>query len=329
MRFSLVPTLLALCLSTSSTGNAQDDADLTARAGRILRTYCQRCHEGEGSESGYAFNVAHVQSLIDGSVVTAKDAESSELYTFMYRNRMPPRNRPQLPRPSAEEVGVIEKWIAAGAKEFPKPIQRDPIPLKTSLTQIHRHVSDASRDKIGNLRYFSLAQLFNDPTVDVETLKTVRAALSKALNSLSWEAKIVVPQAVDTEQTIFAIYISDLGWTREHWNALVAKYPCAVGYESQDDTDLAELDGNEQIVTGVSCIACHRSGMIEAPDDEVRKFSSVLAEAKQHVGRLYPENADIKSIIENNRSVFIPANDAATKKFLAFTAFKGKRRISL
>ena len=38
MRFSLVPTLLALCLSTSSTGNAQEDADLTARAGRILRT---------------------------------------------------------------------------------------------------------------------------------------------------------------------------------------------------------------------------------------------------------------------------------------------------
>ena len=29
--------------------------------------------------------------------------------------------------------------------------------------------------------------------------------------------------------------------------------------------DSLKTSGNEQIVTGVSCIACHRQGMIEAP----------------------------------------------------------------
>ena len=36
----------------------------------------------------------------------------------MFRDRIPPRNLPQLPRPSAEEIDVIKQWISAGAKEF-------------------------------------------------------------------------------------------------------------------------------------------------------------------------------------------------------------------
>ena len=81
-------------------------------------------------------------------------------------------------------------------------------------------------------------------------------------------------------------------------------------------SDSLKTSGNEQIVTGVSCMACHRQGMIETPDDEVRKFSSALAEAKRHVARLYPENDELKRIIENNREVFLPALKAATESFL-------------
>lgn len=504
-----VTALIAiLCLTIDCASSfAQDNAepDVPARAGQILQTYCQRCHKGEGSESGYAFNVAHAQSMVEGSVVVAEDTDSSEIYGAMFRGRMPPRNRPQLPRPSAEEIEVIKQWITQGAKEFPKPTPREPIPLKTTLGNIHRHITNASRDELGSMRYFSIAHLYNDPTVDASYLDTARAALAKALNSLSWEPALYIPQAIDDQKTIYAVDISKLGWKREHWNALVEKYPYAVGYESNDENELAEFDakiqrmrgsrepymlradwlvaagtkpplyhtilydltlpalrkravdsrnqsnaksmtaldledhlgvggkdgrlgnilsgkaqrcaftesgvsgqnrliewhplsgggyywisydfkssnrtailaefplgpvfnhnpfnsvafehdggevifslpnglqgyllidgkgaridagpievvgdslktsGNEQIVTGVSCIACHRSGMIEAPDDEVRKFSSAIADAKRHVARLYPENAQMKAIIEANRNLFVSANEKVLKNFV-------------
>ena len=74
----------------------------------------------------------------------------------------------QLPRPSAEEFEVIKKWIVAGAQEFPKPERRDPflLNLNSSLGNIHRHITNASRDDLGNLRYFTLAHLYTDPTVE-------------------------------------------------------------------------------------------------------------------------------------------------------------------
>ncbi len=495
---------IAVCwvlVFAATISHAADEAELGTQARRILGTYCHRCHKGEGSESGYAFNVKHAASLIDGSVVVESDSESSELYGAMFRGRMPPRNRPQLPRPSAEEVEIVKRWIEAGAKEFPTPKPRDPISLKTTLQQIHRHVSDASRDDLTNLRFFSLTHLYNDPDVDEDYLRTTRAALSKAINGMSWEPRISLPKAIDDNQTVFAIDLSELGWTREHWNELVAKYPYAVSYGSQDDSELDELDGkiqrmrgsresyilradwfvavatkpplyhsllfdltlpelrqrhsdpkntsnprsmtvddleqflgvhrfanilsgkaqragftesgvsgqnrlvewhplqgrgyywisydfkssnrtaslsefplgpsfdknpfndlafehdggevifslpnglqgymlidgkgnridagpievvsdslktsgNEQIVTGLSCMACHRKGMIETPDDETRAYSGALGDAKRQVVRLYPDNAEMKRIIETNQKSFAPALEAATEPFL-------------
>ena len=501
----IIVTVWLLTLGRFNYAQENSQVGIAAHAGQILQTYCQRCHKGEGSESGYAFNVSHAQSMVDGSVVVAEDADNSEVYSAMFRGRMPPRNRPQLPRPSAEEIEVIKHWIIQGANEFPKPVAREPIPLKTTLGHIHRHITNASRDELANVRYLTIAHLINDPTVDASYLDTARAALAKALNSLSWEPALFIPQAIDDRKTIYAVDISKLGWKREHWNALVEKYPYAVGYESHDENELAELDakiqrmrgsrepymlradwfvavgtkpplyhtliydlalpalhkrasdprnranpkamtaldledhlgvggkdgrlgnirngkaqrcgftesgvsgqnrllewhplsgggyywisydfkssnrtailaefplgpvfnnnpfnavafehdggeiifslpnglqgyllvdgkgnridagpievvgdslktsGNEQIVTGVSCIACHRSGMIEAPDDEVRKFSSAVAEAKRHVARLYPENSQIKAIIEGNRNLFVSANEKVLKSFL-------------
>ena len=54
---TIVAFLIALtrALSTQTVNGQDNDADLTARAGAILGTYCFRCHKGEGSESGYAF----------------------------------------------------------------------------------------------------------------------------------------------------------------------------------------------------------------------------------------------------------------------------------
>ncbi|MCA9029075.1 MAG: hypothetical protein KDA86_28100, partial [Planctomycetaceae bacterium] len=68
--------------------------------------------------------------------------------------------------------------------------------------------------------------------------------------------------------------------------------------------DSLKTSGNEQIVAGVSCIACHRNGMIESPDDEVRIFSGATNDARDHVRRLYPENDVFRKWIEQDSAVF-------------------------
>ena len=63
--------------------------------------------------------------MIEGSVIVAEDADNSEAHTAMFRDRIPPRILPQLPRPSAEEIDVIKQWIriSAGPKEFTNKVK--------------------------------------------------------------------------------------------------------------------------------------------------------------------------------------------------------------
>ena len=465
---------------------AQDPA---ARAAEILQRNCLRCHRGSGSESGYSFNVLNLKSLVDEGMVVSGSAKDSQLFTAAFSGRMPPKNRPQLPRPSAEEMELLRQWIDGGAAEIPAIPARPVVSLLSEQTALLTHLQKADRDTRPHLRYFSLTHLHNDRSVSAAALQNARMALTKVLNSLSWEPVLVQPEAVNAEQTLYAIDLTDLGWTREHWNTLLKAYPYALSFGSLDDSQLRELDedisdlrrdqslvvirgdwmtavaskpplyysllydlefpalrqrqpdpqnlsnplamtdldleqylgvdvranflnaravrsgytqsgvseqnrmierhplkaggsywksydfrssnrteilsefplgpafpenpfnslafehdggevifslpnglqgyllvdgegrridagpidvvadslktsGNEQIVAGVSCIACHRLGMIEPPDDEVRLFAGAVNDARDHVRRLYPENAEFRKWVAADRQAY-------------------------
>lgn len=470
----------------------QPSPELAIQAGEILQRACVRCHHGSGSESGYAFNVLNLKSLQDEGMLVAGKADESALFAAVYSGRMPPKNRPQLPRPSAAEIEVLRKWIDSGAAEIPAPAKRNPVSLLSELQAILKHLQQADRDDRPNLRYFSLTHLHNDATVHLNTLQNARLALTKVLNSLSWEPVFVQPEPVNPEQTLFAVDITKLGWTRDHWNTLLKAYPYALKYGSLDDPALRDVDnditdlrrdelpvvirgdwmtavgskpplyytllydlelpdlqsrapsaanpsnplsmtdrdleryldvdvvsnflngrlvrsgythsgvseqnrmierhplksggyywksydfkssnrtsilsefplgpafpdnpfnslafehdggeiiftlpnglqgfllvdgpgnridagpievvadslktsGNEQIVAGVSCIACHRVGMIESPDDEVRPFSGAVNDARDLVRKLYPENDEFRKWIRQDRQSYVQA----------------------
>ncbi|MFT5523974.1 MAG: hypothetical protein ACI9HK_001923 [Pirellulaceae bacterium] len=483
--------------------SATDEGDLAKQVGKILRRNCYRCHKGQGSESGYAFNVLDISSLLDESMIVDGDHEGSEIYNAMFRGRMPPRNRPQLPRPSAEDVQIVKQWIDSGAQEIPKPTPRPTITLKDELLTIRADLRARPRDDRFNIRYLTLTHLHNDPIVDQEQLDATRLALVKTLNSLSWESLLVPPEAIDEARTVYAVDIVKLGWNREHWNALSQAYPYALSFGSFEDVDLKEIDedirdlrasdrtpvslradwlisvgtkpplyyklvydlelpellerraatddaanpkrmtdvdleqylgvdvidnivrgnvwrsgftesgisgqnrlverhamksggfywksydfkssnrtailsefplgpsfdgnqfrelafihdggeiifslpnglqayllvdargnrieagpievvadslrtsGNEQIVSGLSCIACHRGGMIEPPDDEVRRFSGVVGSARDHVRRIYPEDKEFRRLLEKDRKLFARSLAEATRDFVA------------
>jgi mono/diheme cytochrome c family protein len=222
-------------------GKDADPAKLAAEARQIFNNYCFRCHRGEGSSAGgYRFNARDVASMIDEGTLDSGSVADSEVYNAMFRNRMPPRNQIGLPRPSAEEIDVVKRWIEAGAPEFPLPERRPFLELKHVVHSISEHYKSLTAEQRGNYRYFTIANLWNEPSVDDRQLRMTRAALSKAINSLSWQPRLVIPEAIDEQQTVFAVDIARLGWTREHWLAILEEYPYQVAVDSVVDSGRGE-----------------------------------------------------------------------------------------
>lgn len=248
-RFAVIVGLVTLL---ASLGRADDATAL--EAGRILKRYCFRCHSGDGADSGYAFDVTKAQSLIDQDVVKTDEsvetnakgekkskADRSSLFALLSNGQMPPKNQPHLPRPSPDEAKIVERWINEGAVEIPKPQRREFISIEKTLESIRDHYKTLPIEDRRNVRYFTLVNLWNDTDVDLDHLRTTRAALSKVLNSLSWSNAIELPKAIDPNKLIFAVDTSRLGWTRDHWIALIESYPYGLAYGSHSNPALKKL----------------------------------------------------------------------------------------
>lgn len=79
----------AVCLATALVclGAADDrshaaDSDLPQQAARILGRYCDRCHRGAGSASGYEFDVRDVATMTNNTVVKAGSPTESPPWTL-------------------------------------------------------------------------------------------------------------------------------------------------------------------------------------------------------------------------------------------------------
>lgn len=245
--------LILLCSSVPLL--AADDPKATvlaAKAALILERNCLQCHRGAGSASKSKFDVRDVDSMLDAAVVIEGEPEGSLLWKLGHRGTMPPRSQPQLPRLVPADAQVVFDWIKAGAPKFPAPQARSSIKFETTLQKIAADLQSLPDTRTrARQRYFSLVEMYNTPTTSEESLHLARAALSKALNSLSWRKEIVLPRAVDETQTIYAVDIERLGWTREHWLAVRSQYPYAVGFANLKDKTLLKLDETILGLTGL------------------------------------------------------------------------------
>jgi hypothetical protein len=89
--------------------------------------------------------------------------------------------------------------------------------------------------------------------------------------------------------------------------------PAPVGIVS----DKSETAGTPEIVNGLSCLACHASGM-KLFRDEVREHPAVFAAAREKVQQLHPLIDEMDKLLTRDEDHFLGKLDEAVGDFLRF-----------
>jgi serine/threonine-protein kinase len=90
-------------------------------------------------------------------------------------------------------------------------------------------------------------------------------------------------------------------------------------------SDLSQSSGTTEIVTGLSCMGCHKQGMIsDGWRDEVRASRTVTDQALIKVQQLFVEKDDMDKLLKQDEKRFMDALDLATGSFLKVGADRTK-----
>ena len=224
--FSFV--LLTFLVLGSSAGAQQNIAQ---QAYAIFQQNCLRCH-GEHGPFTEEIVIDSAEGLVQsGAVVPRQLPINSELYRRLLdpnpAKRMP-LGQPQLP---AAAIKTIEDWIQAGAPSWDVQHDVNFITNDTMLTAIQNHLKTLDAFDHPSARYFTTTHLYNAGE-GPETLQAAAVALSKLVNSLSWNFDVVKPKPIDAQQTIFYIDLRDYDWNaREAWPQIEAAYPYSIEFD--------------------------------------------------------------------------------------------------
>jgi serine/threonine-protein kinase len=224
------------------------DEELAREGIGILKRYCYRCH-------GVEFKVPRF-NILDRAVLTARRARGKSPYVVPgspgqsvlwqrvgVEGDMPPSGA----EPTNEDKVVLRRWIEAGAP-FPGRPARPFLGEKDILVAVRAHLRQTPAEDRPYQRYFTLTHLSNNHRhVSADELRLYRAALAKLVNSLSWKRAIVLPRAVDRDETVFNVDMRELGWDRhDTWKEVLKAYPYglthgrdALGELAREVTDLA------------------------------------------------------------------------------------------
>ncbi len=220
---------LAEGASFASDASDKKPAELADDANKVFRKHCFSCHGQQFKAPG--LNFGKYETLVlpaEGRVspfLTGGDAANSLLWKRIANGTMPPKSQ-QL-QMTAEEKNVINAWITAGAPRWPKTRPARGFVSELVVQQaIYAHLNGLPESDRRHQRYFTFAHMHNNPLLSDEELALFKAALSKVVNSLTWESEIVVPRPVDAEQTVYAVDLRDLDWTDQtHWSKLFDAKP--------------------------------------------------------------------------------------------------------
>lgn len=243
--------LMAAGMPGMPTSRAAADSN-PAEIEAVFRKYCYRCHGQDGRSEGGLNVVTDLAKLVDSRRVLPKDPDKSRLFRRMTDGSMPPEddgedesgNAPALPRPGAEEVASVRRWILDGAPPARTIAERKPIGEGEMLKRLADDIKKAGPRDRRFLRYFTLVHLHN-AGYNEDQLETYRRGLSKLVNSLSWSRRIRPPTPVDPERTLLRIDLRDYLWDEATWDAILARNPYAMMLQGTAAESLAEMTGSD------------------------------------------------------------------------------------
>lgn len=239
---------------------AYDSDNLPLQAYSILKERCYRCHGGEKTIEGIDVLNRDLLAANHGSdefpafYVSPGKPDDSELWLAVDPDfgTMPREGSPEAEAMTEQERLLLKQWIEAGAK-FPARSIRERVTNKQVLTAIRDYLFQAKEDDRPNLRFVTFTHLYNNTDKVTKTdLRLYQAALSKLVNSLSYERQTVLPKPVPgTEETVFVVDLQELGWNkRELWKRLLEAYPYGLTYTFSHDEDLQQIAKDVELLSG-------------------------------------------------------------------------------
>lgn len=264
MQTNVFKLTLLLALA-SSAAYAQEDLPTAAKG--VLTKYCAECHTATG-DGGIDY-ITNLGKLVERKkVIPAQVGQSQILRRMEEENpdaKMPPPYA-SLPDVAPEDLAIIKKWIESGAKDVAEDGgsnegERSAISIQIKLESIRRFLKRLPKDDRQFQRFFTLDHLHNLPSGEFSAaqLRSVRAATSKVLNSLSWKPDMVLPKPIDEAETILAFDLRDMDWDASHsatqidfWQYLIDGYPYGVSYETNPSEEVQELAVEVYKMTGTN-----------------------------------------------------------------------------
>lgn len=248
VRFALA-LMLAIAVSFSRLAQAADDPaaaeELAKQAYTILQQRCHRCHGGAAEQAGIDVLNLEVLTQERGPIgktfflIAPGQPEKSQLLDAVdggANSFMPQQGSPEAAAMTDAEKELLTKWVASGAL-FPKLRDFKFLSEARSFAAMRDHLQNISSEDRRYIRFYSFAHLHNNPKVSDIELRLNRAALSKAINSLSKERDVYLPQAVKgTDEAIFAVDLRAIGWDkRDLWSEVASHYPYGLNHDFVKD----------------------------------------------------------------------------------------------
>lgn len=240
---------------TDQDGAMPDNLDMAGKVKWIFAERCSQCHEGDyepelhGSVSLMNFFTERDDS---GTILLAEAILDRVNRDHSDSERMPKSKgkegdkgfRPPL---SDAEKTILNDWVEAGK---PKEVKRGFISQNDVLRSILKDLESVSETERGFFRYLTLTNLHNQSDEAgralVPDLAPHRAALGKLMNSLSMNAKITFPKAIDEEETIYRIDLRDYNWDAHQWEHVVSYYPYGIiGIDSRTENLIERNTGSK------------------------------------------------------------------------------------
>ncbi|MCA9075916.1 MAG: hypothetical protein KDA93_12835 [Planctomycetaceae bacterium] len=226
--------ILTICASTVGPASANELAD---QARKILEDRCGACHGKVNPQSD--LNVLDHAYLMEHGYLTAGNLDESELWSRVSTGEADIVMPPGKPLP-AEEVAIIRQWIDSGAEAPSETVlRREFVSITDNYAAVAADLRKYPEEDYDRLRYFTITHLHNNATVSDQDLQIYKAALSKLINSLSWEPDIYLPVEVDPHGTVLRIDLVSIGWDKHgQWQRMLTDYPYGMSYENATEDAL-------------------------------------------------------------------------------------------